>query len=196
MISVEDNKIWDKFWRNKKFLSRLLKLTPTYKSITKKFKYLNLQKNSKILDVGCGTGKLASFWQKNGYDVIGVDISDKALKITNGFNVKTIKADVLKKLPFEDNTFDLVYSDGLLEHFTNPNLIIKEKFRVSKNYIFTIVPGFGAIKKMIDFIVRPPKEYKRSELEWAKLHNNFKPFEIKTWKLFATIVILCKKTKK
>jgi len=189
---MKDYEIWDNFWIKKEDWLMIMKLTPTYKNITKKFNEINL-KNAKILDLGCGTGKLASFWKENNHNIIGVDISDKALSITKKFGIDSIKADGIKKLPFKDNTFDLVYSDGLLEHFKNPTPIIEEKFRVSKNYIFTIVPGFGISKKLIDLIVKPPKEYKRSEEEWIKLHEKFKPKNIKSWKLFATIAILCQK---
>jgi len=52
-----------------------------------------------------------------------------------------IKADVTKWLPFKNGTFDLVYSDGLLEHFIKPKPILQEIFRVSKRYVLTLVPG-------------------------------------------------------
>jgi len=127
-----------------------------------------------------------------GYDILGVDISNTALAITNKKGVKTVKADILKGLPFEDNSFDLVYSDGLLEHFIDPEPVLKELFRVSKRYILTLVPRIELYSTVAAAILKPPKEYKREDSEWIKLHEVFKPKTIEVKKIrFGVLSILC-----
>jgi len=192
MIKSE-NMIWTEYWTKKESWLWVLKFSPTYKKIIKMFKSISLPKDAKILDAGCGTGKLASFWLNEGYDILGVDVSDGALAITNKKGVKTIKADILKGLPFEDNSFDLVYSDGLLEHFVDPEPILTELFRVSGKYVLTFVPRISPLKTIIDFIIPPPKEYKKKDTEWIKLHERFKPINIKPEKFFTLLGVLCEK---
>ncbi len=91
-----------------------------------------------VLDVGCGSGLTMSFFREFGCDVTGIDVSDSALKISDG-----IKMDA-RKMKFSDGSFDLVFSDGLLEHFklsTDFNSIVKEMCRVSKKYILICQPN-------------------------------------------------------
>jgi ubiquinone/menaquinone biosynthesis C-methylase UbiE len=183
--------VWSEFWNEKESWIWILKFTPTYRSIVKMFREIELPQDAKILDAGCGTGKLALFWLRDGYNVMGVDMSDGALAITNKKGINTIKADILNGLPFEDNSFDLVYSDGLLEHFIDPNQAINELFRVSKRYVVTFVPRICLLKSIIDFIIPPPKEYKMSELEWIELHESLNPIDIKYKRLFTAFGILC-----
>ena len=189
----DEGKIWSEFWNDKESWLWILRFTPTYKKVVKMFKAISLPKDAKILDAGCGTGKLASFWLNEGYDVLGVDISDSALAITKNKGVRVMKADILKGLPFEDNSFDLVYSDGLLEHFVDPEPILTELFRVSKKYVLTFVPRISLLKTIVDTVVPPPKEYKKKDSEWIELHEIFKPVDIEFERLFTVLGILCKK---
>ena len=94
----------------------------------------------KLLDIGCGEGKDAVFFARNGYDVTAFDISDACIEKTKrladkaGVNVKVFKADILD---FRLNTnYDILFSSGVLHYissqlrdeifsnykqFTNPN---------------------------------------------------------------------------
>ena len=66
-----------------------------------------LKPNSKILDLGCGTGHLSKFIAALGHDVIGIDPSKKMLSLANKNlpGISFIDA-ISVKLPFEENTFD------------------------------------------------------------------------------------------
>jgi ubiquinone/menaquinone biosynthesis C-methylase UbiE len=186
------NQIWSNYWSKKKSFLKLTRYTPTYISLKRHFRSLDIPKNSKILDAGCGTGKLASFWVKEGYDVVGIDLSDEALEITGKKGVKTVKADILEGLSFEDNYFDLVYSDGLLEHFEDPEPILKELFRVSNEYVLTLVPRIELYSQIMETILKPPKEYKRADYEWINIHQRLKPKIIHSKAIkFGVLSILC-----
>jgi len=169
----EGEERWNKFWKHGD-----VGVTPTRKNLFEKFKAIKLPKNAKILDVGCGSGTLAKFWKDHGYNVIGLDISYKALAITSRKGIYCVKGDA-GNLPFEDNTFDLTYSDGLLEHFFDPKPVLKEIFRVSRNYVLTMVPRNTLTNLIHNIIVRPPKENKRKDSEWISLHKIFDPNNIK-----------------
>jgi len=186
---MSEKEKWDKFWKQGD-----VGVTPTRKNLFKRFKKIELPENAKILDVGCGSGTLARFWKEQGYDVTGVDISDESLEKTRQKGVHCIKGDVTKRLPFEDDTFDLVYSDGLLEHFTDSTPVLKEIFRVSKGYILTLVPRNTLYKLIHSIVFRPPKEYKKKDQEWVRFHEKFKPRSIEFEKIsFGILFILCQK---
>ena len=178
---------WDKFWKYGD-----VGVTPTRRNLFKRFKEIELPENAKILDVGCGSGTLAHFWKEQGYDVTGLDISDKSLEITRSKGVYCVKGDVTKRLPFDDNTFDLVYSDGLLEHFVDPKPVLEEIFRVSRRYVLTMVPRNTLYNLIHNIIVRPPKEYKKKDSEWVGLHKELNPSNIKFEKIrFGCLLIRC-----
>ncbi len=186
---MNDKEIWDKFWRHGG-----IGVTPTRKKLFKRFKEIKLTEKAKILDVGCGSGTLAHFWKKQGYDVTGLDISDKSIEITRSKGVYCVKGDVTKRLLFEENTFDLVYSDGLLEHFVDPKPVLAEIFRVSGRYVLTMVPRNTLYNIIVNIITRTPREYKKSEHEWVELHEDFCQNSLKfgiVWP--GTLMILCEK---
>ena len=90
-------------------------------------------KHGNALDLGCGTGNYTLELYKRGFQVVGVDISRRMLKIAQKKlpNVKFIKANAYS-LPFEDNTFDLVLSVTMLEFIHEPEKVLSEVYRVLK----------------------------------------------------------------
>lgn len=91
----------------------------------------------KILEVGVGAGTDHLQWARAGAECYGVDLTDAAIKTTKahlsiyGFksNLQRLDAEVL---PFPDESFDLVYSWGVIHHSEHPECIIKEIKRVLK----------------------------------------------------------------
>ena len=104
-------------------------------------------KGKKILEVGSGSGRDSIYLAKLGADCYLVDYVETPLKIARHIaqkekvKITTIKGDV-RSLPFEADYFDLIYSQGLLEHFTDPEVLLKEQTRVLKKggYILVDVP--------------------------------------------------------
>ena len=101
--------------------------------------YLKKKKNLKILDAGCGTGINLNYLKKYG-DVTGIDISDEAIKFSKKRGYKIKKANI-EKLPFKDNTFDLVISLEVIYHKQVKNDIkaLKEIHRVLKKRGLAII---------------------------------------------------------
>ena len=69
-----------------------------------------LPKESKVLDVGCGTGKISEYLSGQGYSVTGIDINKKALEEnkTRNPNIEYLEADITNRLPFADSFFDAI----------------------------------------------------------------------------------------
>lgn len=138
---------------------------------------------SRILDVGCGAGFLTNELALEGYQVTGVDLSPESLRVAKEHDVTgTVKYKVADafKLPFPDQSFDVLTSMDFLEHVERPDLVIKEFSRVLKpqglfffhtfnrNYLSWLV----VIKLLEWFIKNTPKNMhvlklfiKPSELE-------------------------------
>ena len=195
-MKIKENS-WDDFWGKRWLIawkSSRLGTTPTVRNVFRVFKSLELPKSSDILDVGCGSATLANFWLQQGYtNITGYDISEEALKIARGKGLCCVKGDISQGLPFKNNAFDLVYSDGLIEHFIHPKLILQESFRVSKGYVLTIVPRDTILNTILTSISKPPKEYRRDDSEWVEIHKAFRPADISWQKsLFVSLIILCK----
>lgn len=101
---------WDNVWKKKKVVSDYsLKLYDFLEKYSKKIK-----KDSIVLEIGCGSG--GGLKQFKDHFIVGVDISEESLRLSKKYTNNLIKADLFK-LPFKDESFDLVYSSGLLEHF-------------------------------------------------------------------------------
>ncbi|KAB8317534.1 methyltransferase domain-containing protein [Tolypothrix campylonemoides VB511288] len=91
----------------------------------------------KILEVGCGVGDFAIYLSDKGADVTAVDFSPKAIELartkaeSQNKQVDFQLADA-QALPFEDNSFDLIFSCECLEHVPTPQLALNQMYRVLK----------------------------------------------------------------
>nr|WP_289230774.1 methyltransferase domain-containing protein [Candidatus Korarchaeum cryptofilum] len=93
-----------------------------------------------------------------GSEVIGIDVSEDMIRIARknaeGKNVKFLVGDA-NKMPFEDDSFDLVVSTGSLHHWRNPVNVLNEIYRVLR-------PGRKAL--IYDLWGEAPKELLRGKL--------------------------------
>lgn len=92
---------------------------------------------SLVLDAGCGPGTYGLILAEQGYDVIGIDISELAVKKANeralkkNLHFQAEKGD-LEHLGFNDNTFDLIFVGWALHHFPSLEQVCSELYRVLK----------------------------------------------------------------
>ena len=84
-----------------------------------------LQPQSRVLDFGCGSGEMVSTYRADGYEAFGCDIVlDQETPV-----LRRIRWDDLR-IPFEDHSFDFVFSDQVFEHVTDPERAVSEIWRV------------------------------------------------------------------
>ncbi len=111
------------------------------KAMVKEVKKLRPQS---VLDVGCGEGFTLSMLKQNkiGKHLEGIDNMDDAIKLGHELHpTLTIKKGNIYKLPYNDNTFDLVICSEVLEHLEFPSRAVKELVRVSKKFVVLSVPN-------------------------------------------------------
>ncbi len=90
-----------------------------------------------VLEVGCGMGGTAAAMARSGIHVSAVDLSSNAVHITRRrFDLENLDALVTladgERLPFDDQSFDMVWSWGVIHHSAATEHIIKEMWRVMK----------------------------------------------------------------
>ena len=98
-----------------------------------------------ILEVGTGTGNLSTFLSHLGHNVVSIDNNDHILKLAQHNNttlkgrVVFVKADAFN-LPFDDDSFDVCFSQGFFEHFTDSAIrkLLEEQLRVSEEALFSV----------------------------------------------------------
>jgi methionine biosynthesis protein MetW len=114
-----------------------------------------IEKDKKVLDVGCADGTLMKFLKDNkNINIRGLEISkDKVQKcIAKGLTV--IEGNAEKDLiQFPDKSFDYVILSQTLQAFLNPELVINELLRVGKKAIVTI-PNFGFWKIRLHLLTK------------------------------------------
>lgn len=132
--------------------------------------------NGDLLDIGCGKMPYKNYILENSKvnHYVGLDI-ENALEYD-----ATIKADYMwdgKKMPFEDNSFECAFGTEVLEHCPEPEVVLKEVYRVLKpdGVFYFTVPFLWNLHEV------PHDEYRYTpfSLERHLCNSGFKDIEIK-----------------
>ena len=114
-----------------------------------------IEKNTRVLDVGCGDGILMEYLKHDKeIDIRGIEISKDNVQKCLSKGLTVIEGDAEKDLlQFPDSSFDFVILSQTLQAFLNPEIVIKELLRVGKKAIVTI-PNFGFWKVRLHLLVK------------------------------------------
>ncbi|MDR0336662.1 MAG: class I SAM-dependent methyltransferase [Planctomycetaceae bacterium] len=107
-------------------------------------------KNVRILDIGCGYCETLGYHKKRGCDVYGVEADENAAKIAKryGFNVHT---GIFDAHCYEENFFDYVTMNWVLEHCVQPEETLRQIYSVLKpngKLIFSI-PNLFSLSRYV-----------------------------------------------
>jgi methionine biosynthesis protein MetW len=114
-----------------------------------------IEKNTRVLDVGCGDGILMEYLKHDKeIDIRGIEISKDNVQKCLSKGLTVIEGDAEKDLlQFPDSSFDFVILSQTLQAFLNPEIVIKELLRVGKKAIVTI-PNFGFWKVRLHLLIK------------------------------------------
>jgi SAM-dependent methyltransferase len=100
--------------------------------------------NERVLEVGCGIGTDGRQFADGGANYCGLDLSPRSVRLTQeSFRLFNLTGDFVnsdaEQLPFQDESFDLIYSHGVLHHTPNTHQAIAEIHRVLNKSGKTII---------------------------------------------------------
>lgn len=118
----------DEYW--KKRINKKLEIDMW---IDEYIEYFN--NKGECLELGCGIGQYSKRLMEYGYEVTSTDISETALREVKKFNKNTKIVDMTERLPFESETFDLVFASLSIHYFDDKTTkrLVSEIKRVLKN---------------------------------------------------------------
>ncbi len=128
--------VWDRFWAGR----RIEEIYPPVTDIIEELKKITKVSNRRILEAGAGTGRDGIRLSQEGADVYLLDYSRESLSLINdylkknqkGQRVSLIMADA-QNTPFKEKSFDIIFHQGLLEHFPSPDPLLRENHRILKD---------------------------------------------------------------
>lgn len=127
------------------------------------------QESNSVLDIGCSDAWLATNLDRSAIDYAGLDIevSELARKNTSarGFSLTAVNLEK-NKLPFNDNSFDMVVCTDVLEHINHLHAVFNDIIRVAKKYVIISLPNMYVLSirkkilrgQQIKFYNLPPTE--------------------------------------
>lgn len=109
------------------------------------FKKYNIDKNAKILDIGCSGGALLKDLRQDGFsDLYGADISAEAVALAKNRGINNVfQADAIK-IPGENESYDVLIASDVVEHIADDAAALQEWKRLLKNggKLFIFAPAF------------------------------------------------------
>lgn len=141
MAGTSEKRHWDEFWASSRDVAdvydndgRIVEFVAGCLDV----------RGMRILEVGAGTGRDSAALAAAGADVWTLDYSEESLRIMSSaleHPVTIVCGDALA-LPFAAESFDLVFHQGLLEHFRNPADLLSENHRILRpgGYVLVDVP--------------------------------------------------------
>ena len=118
---------------------------------------IGLAHSARALDVGCNTGPMLIPLRQRGYDVVGIDISTDDVRqaeqylCERGLPSRGLSVGDGTRLPFRDQSFELVLLIDILEHTDHPERIVSEARRI-------LVPG-GIVIATVPWAYHPYVRY-------------------------------------
>lgn len=172
---------------------------------TKEIKFITkeLKKTDKILEAGCGPGKIVFKLLYLKYNnVIGLDFSKDLIDFCRKYSKKNnlgknlnFKEGDIMNIPFKDESFDKYLSFGVIEHFfkSEQKKIIKEAYRVLKKNgkVFITVPNSYSpnvfqrflVSKYKKYIIKKPMVYQKN-ISTTRIKKMFEEEGFKTIKCY------------
>jgi SAM-dependent methyltransferase len=124
--------VWDRYWGDKAHVGEVYPaVTDLLGEITQALPDL---RGRRLLEVGAGTGREGHELARRGAWVSALDFSPEALRLSRQVSgqARLVRGDALAT-PFPEGSFDLVYHQGLLEHFRDPLRLLRENYRILKH---------------------------------------------------------------
>ena len=158
-----------------------------------------IEKDKKVLDVGCGDGILMEFLKNNkNTNIRGLEISKSKVQECIAKGLTVIEGNAERDLKqFPDKSFDYVVLSQTLQAFLDPELVLKELLRVGKQAIVTI-PNFGYWKIRLHLLLKgtmpitktlPDEWYNTPNIHMCSIKDFYNFVKSRDIKIFKSLAI-------
>jgi len=137
-----------------------------------------LPPETRVLDIGCGTGGFMKLLRERYVHVVGLDLSWQGLTHTRSRGFPSVLMADANHLPFQDNRFDLVVCiDVLEEKQVDPVRLLSEIRRVSKpeGFVLLQASAFQWLMSRHDLAVEASRRFTRPQFEGLAVDQRLTP---------------------
>lgn len=154
-VYQENIAFWEKAWNMVRTPYTQLPSLSYISRIPEELKKIGARK---VLDLGCGSGWLSVYLARQGFEVLGVDVSEQAVNLAKTWALQEdlkIGFDVADaaQLNYEDGSFDAVVANSIFEHFP------LEQARALADKVFSLLKEGGVFIGCFDKVGGGPGEY-------------------------------------
>lgn len=149
---------WSEWWEGKTTLpARVRHWTIANRKLDRMFRRFLPEGRRKLLEIGCAPGaRLVYFNERFGYDIFGVEYTRNGyLDSVENLRLQQVPGEILHEDIFSTGLpadfFDVVFSNGLVEHFEDPYPMMEAHVRLTKpgGLVLLLVPTQEGIVKLL-----------------------------------------------
>jgi SAM-dependent methyltransferase len=164
---------WENYWakvgRDPDHLTRddIYPLYPTHKYI---------RTGMKILEVGCGLGRVVKHYNANNFQIIGFDYESQSVTNLHKQNPDLdLYVGDANHIPHKSNSFDAALVFGTLSNMEDPKVSLKEIWRILKpsGLLIASVTNDNIARRILEYL----KEFKRESKSFSMMAYNVKEWE-------------------
>ncbi len=133
-------------------------LVPPEFELRKRFLLSGIRRGERVLDLGCGAGDFTAVIAQSGSRAVGADVAQAALRRARsrypGLDLRQVPID--GPLPFEDNSFEVVWASEVIEHVGDTARWLSEVRRVlaPSGRLLLSTPSHGRLAILVHGIER------------------------------------------
>ena len=174
-----------------------------YARYRKVYNFLKKVPKGDLLEIGCCGGEFLELLRTKGWRVKGIEISKKATKRAKAKKLDVRIHDVNKKLPFKDESFDVIFAGELIEHIFDDIEFLNEVHRLLRRegYVIITTPNLLSLKNRILMLFGLDPRYSLSPYHYHVytqkiISNAFKKSKFKNSKIKGNFIIYSKNREK
>ena len=158
----QQEKYYNRFWKSGKHGAKNQGYFESMKVwMSQQFEILSY--NLDVFEAGCGSASFSPYLQRFSRSFVATDVSKQQLQ-KNAKAYPTIRfkyADLQENLPFDNNSFDVVWCSEVLEHLYFPHIALKEFRRVLRpgGRLLATVPFHGVLKNVLIALFKFEEHY-------------------------------------
>lgn len=136
---------------------------------------LPVPNSGRLLEIGCGTGHWSEYFCNRGFDVTGVDISERMIAIARQRSIAAATFEVAdaERLPLADGAFDVAAAITVLEFVADPVRVVAEMVRCVKK------PGGMLIVGALNWLSAYNRGRKRRAASMCASAHLFSPVDLR-----------------